>query len=95
MFPPTKDMFLQPPVLPPQANHDEISHPHHYTHGGGIEPIDFIMSNKMEFPEASIVKYASRHPHKGKAKDVLKIIQYAQFILDKTYGVKSAFTTLD
>jgi hypothetical protein len=58
---------------------DEINTPHHYTQGG-IEPINFIDSNCMDFFEGNVVKYVTRHKHKGTPyTDLLK----ARFYLNR------------
>lgn len=61
-------------------------------HGGshykdkGIQPIEYITANKLDFCEGNIVKYASRHKEKNGAEDIRKVIHYAQFILKFEYG---------
>jgi len=61
-------------------------------HGGshykdkGIQPIEYITANKLDFCEGNIVKYASRHKEKNGAEDIRKVIHYAQFILKFQYG---------
>ncbi len=58
----------------------------HYKGRFEIEPVEFIIKNKLEGAEASIVKYACRHQYKNGAEDIKKIIHYAQFILEFKYG---------
>jgi len=61
-------------------------------HGGshykdkGIQPIEYITANNLDFCEGNIVKYASRHKEKNGAEDIRKVIHYAQFILKFQYG---------
>lgn len=43
---------------------DMINTPPHYTQGG-IEPIDYILSNGMNFLEGNITKYLNRYKFKG------------------------------
>ena len=66
---------------------DPVSSPSHYA-GYVIEPIEYIMRNRMEFWRGNIVKYASRAGHKqydgltcdeSEIRDLEKIIQYAKF----------------
>ena len=52
----------------------------------GIEPIEYICANDMDFCEGNIVKYVTRHAEKGKDADIKKTIQYALFILKYLYG---------
>lgn len=56
----------------------------HYKHRE-IQPIEYIHANRLPFIEGSIVKYATRHRHKGGAEDVRKIIHYAQLLLELSY----------
>lgn len=51
-----------------------------------IQPIDYIMQNKLGPCEANIIKYVSRHADKNGAEDIRKIKQYCDFILKYTYG---------
>lgn len=50
-----------------------------------IQPIEYIMANKLGFSEGCIIKYATRHQDKGGAEDIRKIIHYAEFILKYKY----------
>lgn len=56
----------------------------------GIEPIEYICANNMDFCEGNIVKYVTRHAEKGKDADIKKTIQYALFILKYIYGYDTA-----
>lgn len=51
-----------------------------------IEPIEFIVANKLDFIQGNCIKYACRHKNKGKDQDIKKIIQYAVFSLKHDYG---------
>lgn len=58
------------------AKEDEILHPSHYT-VGGIETWDFIEAKNLPYHLASVVKYVSRAPYKGRyLKDVQKAYQH-------------------
>ena len=57
---------------------DKINKPKHYTQWG-IEPIDFIASNKMNFLEGNVIKYVTRYKYKNWIEDLKK----AKFYLDK------------
>ncbi len=57
----------------------------HYK-GRVIQPIEYIAANNLDFMSANIIKYATRHPDKGRDQDVKKIIHYAKFLLKYTYG---------
>lgn len=58
---------------------DLINHPPHYT-TGKIEVLDFILDQRFPYLEGQIVKYISRHRHKG---DSLQDLQKAQFYLTR------------
>ena len=61
---------------------DMIKEPPHYANNK-IEPIDYIVSNKLDFCEGNVVKYITRYKQKGGIDDLLKCKQYVQFIIDK------------
>lgn len=58
----------------------------HYQ-GSAIQPIEYIIANKLNFPEGCVVKYISRHRKKNGKEDLLKVIQNVQMILADEYGV--------
>ena len=53
-----------------------------------IQPIEYIVKNRLGFIEGNIVKYATRHRDKNGAEDVKKIIHYARMLLEMAYGEK-------
>jgi len=54
----------------------------HYTKGG-IQPVDFINSQELNFNLGNVVKYVTRADYKGtKKKDLLKAIDYIKFELE-------------
>lgn len=54
----------------------------HYTRGG-IQPIDYIHANDMDFMTGNIIKYATRWRYKGQAlSDLRKVIHYAELLID-------------
>lgn len=52
----------------------------------GIQPIEYITANNLDFCQGNIVKYVTRHKDKNGAEDIRKVIHYAQFILKFEYG---------
>ena len=49
-----------------------------------IEPIEYIMSNNLDFCSANIVKYASRWRFKGDpVGDLRKVIRYAEILINE------------
>ena len=57
---------------------DNINNPHHYTQGG-IQPIDYIIKNNLDFLEGNVVKYVTRYKYKNGLEDLKK----AKFYLEK------------
>jgi hypothetical protein len=52
-----------------------------------IQPVDYIYANELDFLEGNVVKYITRHRIKGEgARDIQKVIHYAQMILEFRYG---------
>lgn len=51
-----------------------------------ISPAEYIAANNLNFFEGNVVKYISRHREKDGAKDIRKIIDYCQMILENEYG---------
>lgn len=55
---------------------DMVNHPPHYN-TGGIEPIDYIEVNNLDFHLGNAVKYISRARYKGEyIQDLKKAIWY-------------------
>lgn len=54
-----------------------------------IQPKDYIRANNLDFFEGNIVKYITRHKDKEGAKDIRKVIDYAEMILEDVYGYKN------
>ena len=48
-----------------------------------IQPIDFIVKNKIPFREANIIKYIVRHRSKNGKKDIEKAMHYLQMIYEE------------
>lgn len=63
-------------------------------HGGdhykkmGIEPVEYIHRNKLDFFEGNVIKYVTRHRAKKGSEDIKKAIHYLQMILEMEYGIK-------
>jgi hypothetical protein len=54
-----------------------------------IQPIEYIMKNKLPFCEGSIVKYVSRYKNKNGKEDLLKAKQLLEFLI-KEYDEQTA-----
>jgi len=48
-----------------------------------IQPIQYILENKLGFCEGNIIKYITRWKEKNGVEDLRKIIQYAEFLIDQ------------
>ncbi len=52
----------------------------------GIQPVQYIHANKLDYLEGNVIKYITRHRTKGQGKkDIEKVIHYAQLILALEY----------
>tara|TARA_Y100000310_G_scaffold238635_1_gene242106 strand:- start:198 stop:467 length:270 start_codon:yes stop_codon:yes gene_type:complete len=60
----------------------KIKNPKHYK-GLGIEPLDYIIANKMDFLEGNIIKYITRYPNKGGVKDLIKAREYIDKLIER------------
>jgi len=69
-------------IINTNTDNDNIKNPKHYTHNG-IEPIDYIMTNKLDFCEGNVIKYISRWKYKNGLEDLKKARQYLDFLIDK------------
>ena len=61
--------------------------PKHYDMS--IPPVEFILANDIPFLEANVIKYVCRHKMKGGKQDILKAIEYLQFIIKDQYTDES------
>ena len=66
---------------------DTIKQPKHYI-TNAIEPIDFIIANKLNFCEGNVVKYISRWRLKNGVEDLKKAKQYIDFLIKKEVAKK-------
>lgn len=62
---------------------DPIQHPTHYAERGGIEPIQFIVSNDMDFLEGNVIKYLYRYRSKNGIQDLRKAHQYLGWLIQR------------
>lgn len=65
-----------------KAGYGQIETPQ-YQGRGGIEPIDFIVTNNMDFLEGNIIKYIYRYPFKGKLKALRKAQDYLRMLIER------------
>lgn len=52
----------------------------------GIQPIEYIHANGLNYFEGNAVKYITRHRKKNKEQDVLKAIHYLELLLEMEYN---------
>lgn len=55
--------------------------PKHYNKHA-IQPINFIIANKLNFCEGNVIKYICRYKHKNGIEDLKKAKQYIDFLID-------------
>lgn len=51
----------------------------------GIQPVEYINANDLDFFQGNVVKYVTRHKDKNGAQDIKKAIHYLQMILEFQY----------
>jgi hypothetical protein len=52
----------------------------------GIQPVEYIQKNNLDYFQGNVVKYVTRHKSKNGAEDVKKALHYCQLILELQYG---------
>ena len=63
---------------------EEITNPKHYDKVGfGIQPLEYIIANELDFLEGNVIKYVSRYPHKGGVNDLLKARTYLEKLIER------------
>ena len=63
---------------------EEMINPSHYHKSGlGIEPLDYIIANKMDFLQGNIVKYVTRFPFKNGLEDLIKAKKYLDKLIER------------
>lgn len=55
-----------------------------------IQPIDFVLKNRLSFIEGNVIKYVCRHADKNGAEDIRKAIHYLELLLEEEYGEDEA-----
>jgi hypothetical protein len=49
----------------------------------GIQPIEYIMANSLDFCEGNVIKYVSRWRQKNGLDDLLKAKHYLEFLIER------------
>lgn len=52
----------------------------------GIQPIEYIHANGLDYFQGNVVKYVTRHKDKNGKADIEKAIHYLELILELQYG---------
>lgn len=50
----------------------------------GIQPIEYILQNKLGFCEGNIIKYVTRYKQKNGLQDLEKAKHYLEFLIEET-----------
>jgi len=50
-----------------------------------VQPIDFVLKNKLGFCEGNVIKYICRHKKKGGLEDLLKARHYIDLLIAEEY----------
>lgn len=66
----------------PLPTYDNIFRPSHYAEGVAIEPITFIMANKLPFCEGNVIKYVCRYQKKNGVEDLRKARRYLDMLIE-------------
>lgn len=66
----------------------------HYSRGG-IQPVQYIHANELNFFEGNVVKYVTRHKFKNGAEDLKKVMHYCQMILEFDYDIPTEVVYLN
>ncbi len=56
--------------------------PSHYA-DRGIQPIEYIIANRLDFLEGNVVKYVTRHRYKAGVTDLKKAKQYLEWMVEE------------
>jgi hypothetical protein len=73
------DTTTSSPTLTPP---DNVASPAHYARWP-IEPIRFIMTNKLPYAVGNVIKYVMRYDAKNGLEDLRKARQYIDFLIEE------------
>ncbi len=65
-----------------KAPYDAVENPEHYAQHP-IQPIEFIMANKLGYCEGNIVKYVTRYNLKNGVEDLRKARNYLNILIEE------------
>lgn len=52
----------------------------------GVQPIDFILANELDFCEGNVIKYITRWKYRGGLTDLEKAKHYLEFLIEDVKG---------
>lgn len=55
----------------------------------GIQPVEYIYANNLNFFEGNVVKYVTRHRSKNGLEDLKKAQHYLQMMIEMEHGKQS------
>jgi hypothetical protein len=64
------------------ADNYDVTKQDHYTIFK-IQPVEYIIANKLDFCEGNVIKYVSRWKHKDGIKDLKKAIRNIEMIINR------------
>ena len=75
---------IESTLIPSWLEKEEVTNPKHYDQVGfGIQPLEYIIANELDFLEGNVIKYVSRYPHKGGVNDLLKARTYIEKLIER------------
>jgi len=69
---------------------DTISQPPHYSRHK-IQPLDFILANRLGYVEGNVIKYVCRWQHKGGIEDLKKAREYLDKYINSLESPSASF----
>ena len=51
-----------------------------------IQPSEFVIENKLLYPEGNVIKYILRHQDKGGKEDLEKAMHFIEMIIERDYS---------
>ena len=65
----------------------------HYI-GQGIQPIEYILANELDFCEGNVVKYITRWRYKNGLEDLYKAKHYIEFLIKDVEDTHAQFEAM-
>lgn len=71
----------------PSAFETQVKDNHYKTKG--IQPLQYIVANNLDFNQGNVIKYVTRYKDKNGAEDLKKAMHYLRFLLECNYEIRS------